>query len=61
MPATDIPFTSGVRYQVLLHGENVRVALTRLLLKVQAKLLAEKTDDTKGLEMLIQVIVQFLY
>ncbi|XP_035449064.2 proteasome activator complex subunit 4B isoform X2 [Spodoptera frugiperda] len=55
VPATNIPFTSGVRYQVLLHGENVRVALTRLLLKVQAKLLAEKTDDTKGLEMLIQV------
>ncbi|KAF9405402.1 hypothetical protein HW555_013842 [Spodoptera exigua] len=55
VPATSIPFTSGVRYQVTLGGENVRVALTRLLLKVQAKLLAEKTDDTKGLEMLIQV------
>nr|XP_049704771.1 proteasome activator complex subunit 4B isoform X2 [Helicoverpa armigera] len=55
VPATSIPFTCGVRYQVTLDGENVRVALTRLLLEVQAKLLAEKTDDTRGLEMLIQV------
>uniref|UniRef100_A0A2A4JML8 Proteasome activator complex subunit 4 C-terminal domain-containing protein n=1 Tax=Heliothis virescens TaxID=7102 RepID=A0A2A4JML8_HELVI len=55
VPATSIPFTCGVRYQVKLDGENVRVALTRLLLDVQAKLLDEKTDDTRGLEMLIQV------
>ncbi|KAJ8723976.1 hypothetical protein PYW07_007956 [Mythimna separata] len=55
VPATSIPFTCGVRFRVTLDGENVRVALTRLLLDVQAKLLDEKTDDTRGLEMLIQV------
>ena len=59
MPATSIPFSCGVRFRVNLDGENVRVALTKLLLKVQEKLLDEKTDDTRGLEMLIQVIVLF--
>lgn len=59
MPATSIPFTCGVKFRVTLDGENVRVALTRLLLEVQEKLLAEKTDDTRGLEMLIQVIFPF--
>ncbi|XP_075982496.1 proteasome activator complex subunit 4-like isoform X2 [Anticarsia gemmatalis] len=55
VPATSIPFTSGVKYEVKLDGENVRAAVTRLLLDVQARLLADKSDDTRGLEMLIQV------
>ncbi|CAH0400452.1 unnamed protein product [Chilo suppressalis] len=55
VPATSLPFTNGVRYQVKLEGENIRAALTRLLLAVQARMLADKADDTRGFEMLIQV------
>ncbi|CAH0594191.1 unnamed protein product [Chrysodeixis includens] len=55
VPATSLPFTSGVNHKVTFRGENVRVALTRLLLQVQSRLLDDKTDDTRGLEMLIQV------
>lgn len=55
VPPTNIPFTTGVKYSITLDGENVRVALSRLLLEVQTRLLADKTDDTRGLEMLIQV------
>ncbi|VVD00858.1 unnamed protein product, partial [Leptidea sinapis] len=55
VPALKMPLTTGVRHEVTLHGANMRVALTALLTKVQAKMLAEKTDDTRGLEMLIQV------
>ncbi|CAH2094496.1 unnamed protein product [Euphydryas editha] len=54
VPAKSMPFINGVPYAVTLDGENMRVALTRLLLEVQAKMLAEKTDDTRGLEMLLQ-------
>lgn len=55
MPPTSIPFTTGVRYEVRLDGENLRSALTKLLLDVQARLLADKSDDTRGLETLISV------
>ncbi|XP_063387134.1 proteasome activator complex subunit 4B-like isoform X1 [Cydia fagiglandana] len=55
VPATSLPFTNGVKHTVTLDGENLRVALTRLLLEVQARMLDDKTDDTRGLEMLIQV------
>ncbi|CAB3245980.1 unnamed protein product [Arctia plantaginis] len=55
VPPTSIPFTSGVRHEVHLDGENVRVALTKLLLDVQARFLADKSDDTRGLETLITV------
>lgn len=50
-----MPYTTGIKYSVTLDGENLRVAMTRTLLAVQKKLLDEKTDDTRGLEMLIQV------
>lgn len=50
-----MPFVNGVPYAVTLDGENMRVALTRLLLEVQAKMLAERTDDIRGFEMLLQV------
>ncbi|XP_073950503.1 proteasome activator complex subunit 4-like isoform X2 [Choristoneura fumiferana] len=55
VPATNLPFTNGVRHTVTLDGRNLRVALTELLLQVQARMLADKSDDTRGLEMLIQV------
>ncbi|CAH4031865.1 unnamed protein product [Pieris brassicae] len=55
VPATNIPFTNGVKHQVFLDGENMRVAMTRLLLKVQAKMLTEKTEDPRGLDILLQV------
>ncbi|XP_050354061.1 proteasome activator complex subunit 4-like isoform X2 [Nymphalis io] len=53
VPATSMPFVTAVPYTVTLDGENMRVALTRLLLEVQAKMLADKTDDTRGLDMLL--------
>lgn len=55
VPPTAFPLTTGVSHRVTLDGENVRAALTRLLLDVQERLLQERTDDTRGLEMLIQV------
>ncbi|CAH0756348.1 unnamed protein product [Diatraea saccharalis] len=55
VPATSLPFTNGVKYQVTLDGENMRTALTRLLLLVQERMLTDKADDTRGFEMLIQV------
>lgn len=55
VPATSIPFTSGVSHRVTLEGENMRAALTGLLVEVQARMLADRGDDTRGLEMLIQV------
>ncbi|KAL0869183.1 hypothetical protein ABMA27_007467 [Loxostege sticticalis] len=55
VPATSIPFTNGVRHKITLDGENMRVALTKLLLEVQARMLADKSDDTRGFEMLLQV------
>ncbi|CAK1553892.1 unnamed protein product [Leptosia nina] len=55
VPATNVPFTNGVKHTVLLNGENVRVAMTRLLLQIQSRMLADKTDDTRGLELLIQL------
>ncbi|KAJ2953222.1 hypothetical protein O0L34_g801 [Tuta absoluta] len=55
VPATNAPFCSGVPHEIKLEGENVRVALTRLLLDVQARLLQERSDDARGLEMLVQV------
>ena len=54
-----MPFTSGVPHTVTLDGENMRVALTRLLLEVQKRMLTDRSDDTRGLEMLIQVGVVF--
>ncbi|XP_047537196.1 proteasome activator complex subunit 4-like [Vanessa atalanta] len=54
VPPTSMPFANAVPYTVTLDGENMRVALTRLLLEVQAKMLSDKTDDTRGLEMLLQ-------
>lgn len=61
MPATSIPFTNGVRHKITLDGENMRVALTKLLLEVQARMLADKSDDTRGFEMLLQVRNYFRY
>lgn len=55
VPPTSFPLTTGVHHRVTLEGENVRAAITRLLLRVQERLLQERTDDTRGLEMLIQV------
>ncbi|XP_034834096.1 proteasome activator complex subunit 4-like isoform X1 [Maniola hyperantus] len=55
VPATCLPLATAVPYQVTLDGENMRVALTRLLVDVQTRMLADKTDDTRGLDMLIQV------
>lgn len=55
VPATSIPFNTGVKYTVTLDGENVRAALTRLLMDVQARMLADKSDDTKCFEALIKV------
>nr|XP_026489617.1 proteasome activator complex subunit 4B-like [Vanessa tameamea] len=54
VPPTSMPFANAVPYTVTLDGENMRVALTRLLFEVQAKMLGDKTDDTRGLEMLLQ-------
>lgn len=59
VPAMSMPFTNGVPYTVTLDGENMRVALTRLLLEVQKRMLADKSDDTRGLEMLIQVLLLY--
>lgn len=55
VPATNIPFANGIKYQCFLDGENMRVAITRLLLKVQARMLTEKTEDPRGLDLLLQV------
>ncbi|XP_048486309.1 proteasome activator complex subunit 4 isoform X4 [Plutella xylostella] len=56
VPATTFPLASGVRHHLTLEGDSVRVSLARLLLRVQDRMLdAAKADDTKGLEMLIQV------
>ncbi|CAG9565396.1 unnamed protein product [Danaus chrysippus] len=55
VPPTNMPYTTGIKYSVTLDGENMRVAMTKILLDVQKKMLDEKTDDTRGLEMLIQV------
>lgn len=55
VPPTRVTFTSGIHHEVRLDGENVREVMTKLLLDVQARLLADKTDDTRGLEMLIQL------
>jgi hypothetical protein len=55
VPATDIPLTNGVNYQITLDGENMRVALTQLLIEIQTFMLENKSDDTRGFEMLIQV------
>lgn len=55
VPATSFPLSTGVRRTVTLEGENVRVALTRLLRRIQERLLCERSDDTRGLEMLVQV------
>ncbi|XP_041968894.1 proteasome activator complex subunit 4-like isoform X2 [Aricia agestis] len=53
VPATTFPLARGTPYSITLDGENMRVALTELLLKVQDRMLQDKTDDTKGLELLI--------
>ncbi|XP_039757771.1 proteasome activator complex subunit 4A-like isoform X2 [Pararge aegeria] len=55
VPATCLPFINAVPHEVTLDGENMRVALTRLLVDVQRRLLDDKTDDTRGLETLIHV------
>ncbi|XP_052744002.1 proteasome activator complex subunit 4A isoform X2 [Bicyclus anynana] len=55
VPATNLPFVTGVPHEVTLNGHNTRRVLTNLLLDVQKRLLADKTDDTRGLETLIQV------
>ncbi|KAG7298031.1 hypothetical protein JYU34_018792 [Plutella xylostella] len=58
VPATTFPLASGVRHRLTLEGDSVRVSLARLLLRVQDRMLdAAKADDTKGLEMLIQVSI----
>lgn len=41
---------------VTIDGENVRCALVRLMTAVQARMLADKSDDTKCFEALIQVL-----
>ncbi|XP_059053279.1 proteasome activator complex subunit 4-like [Achroia grisella] len=55
VPATSMPFTNGIKHSVTLDGENMRVALINRMLDVQARMLAEKSDDTRSFEMLIQI------
>ncbi|XP_045502357.1 proteasome activator complex subunit 4-like [Colias croceus] len=55
VPATNMPYSNGVKFSVTLDGMNLRATLTRLLVDVQARMLTGKTDDTRGLEMLLQV------
>ncbi|CAG4953561.1 unnamed protein product [Parnassius apollo] len=55
VPATSLPYTNGVRHVVTLEGENMRSALTRLLLEIQARMLTDNTDETRGLEILTQL------
>ncbi|KAG6452438.1 hypothetical protein O3G_MSEX007632 [Manduca sexta] len=55
VPATSLPYTNGVKFKVTLDGMNLRKFLIDLLVEVQARMLADKSDDTRGLEMLIQV------
>ncbi|XP_060805036.1 proteasome activator complex subunit 4B isoform X2 [Amyelois transitella] len=55
VPATSMPLTNGIKHVVTLDGVNVRVSLTKLMLEVQSRMLADKSDDTRGFEMLIQV------
>ncbi|XP_028036645.1 proteasome activator complex subunit 4-like isoform X2 [Bombyx mandarina] len=55
VPSTSIPYTNGVKFSITLDGENVRVAVTRLLVRVQERMLADKSDDTRGLELLTKV------
>ncbi|XP_053613915.1 proteasome activator complex subunit 4B-like isoform X2 [Plodia interpunctella] len=55
VPATNMPFTNGIKHEVRVCDANVRVTLTALMLAVQARMLADKSDDTRGFEMLIQV------
>ncbi|CAH2045535.1 unnamed protein product, partial [Iphiclides podalirius] len=55
VPATSLPFTTGVKHAVTLGGRNVRAEITKLLLAVQARMLAANTDETRGLEMLTQL------
>lgn len=56
VPATTLPFSTGVKHVVTVDGENVRCALVRLMTAVQARMLADKSDDTKCFEALIQVL-----
>ncbi|XP_068618966.1 proteasome activator complex subunit 4-like isoform X2 [Battus philenor] len=55
VPATSLPFTNGVQLSVTLNGQNMRAALTNLLVDVQATMLVANTDETRGLEMLTQL------
>ncbi|XP_072929954.1 proteasome activator complex subunit 4-like isoform X2 [Epargyreus clarus] len=55
VPPLHMPFVCGARHAVTLDGENIRVVMTKLMMQVQERMIADKTDDTKGLELLIQV------
>lgn len=55
VPATTLPFVTGVKHVVTIDGENVRNTLVSLMTAVQARMLADKSDDTKCFEALIQV------
>ncbi|XP_031770190.1 proteasome activator complex subunit 4B-like isoform X2 [Galleria mellonella] len=55
VPATSMPFTNGIKHTVTLDGDNMRVALIDRLLEVQTRMLADKSDDTRSFEMLIQI------